>query len=141
MFVLDTNVISELRRKGKADRNVAAWAEGAGNSNLYLSVITILEVQIGALSMLRKDAIQGRFLQDWIDNKILPGFAGRILPLDTKAVLCCARLHVPDRRSERDAMIAATAIAHDMTVVSRNIADFVQTGVKLCNPWLPRAGF
>ena len=137
MFVLDTNVLSELRkvRLGKADANVAAWAQGVDAANLFVSAITIMELELGILSIERKDAAQGALLRSWLEQHVLPEFSGRTLPVDTAVAQRCARLHVPDRRGERDALIAATALVHGMTVVTRNITDFKPTGVSLINPW------
>lgn len=137
MFVLDTNVVSELRkvRLGKADGNVAAWAESVDATDLFVSAITIMELELGVLSVERKDATQGAMLRSWLEQQVLPEFAGRTLPVDTAVAQRCARLHVPDKRGERDALIAATALVHGMTVVTRNIADFKPTGVSLFNPW------
>ena len=135
MFVLDTNVVSELRRPQRADPKVLAWASGLPVANLYLSAITVLELELGALLIARKDKSQGEVLRAWIDGQILPRFEGRVLPVDTAVAQCCARLHVPDPRAERDALIAATALAHGMTVATRNVADFEATGAKLFNPW------
>lgn len=137
MFLLDTNVISELRRakSGKADKHVVAWAAGVPQAALFLSVISLLELEMGVLSVARRDATQGAMLRDWLDGHVLPAFAGRILDVDTAVALCCARLHVPDPCAERDALIAATAIVHGMTVVTRNVADFTATGASLFNPW------
>lgn len=136
MFLLDTNVISELRRLQRADSNVVAWAGTVPSAAFFLSAISILEIELGALQIMRRDAAQGAILRAWIDNQILPRFNGRILPVDTAVAQCCARLHVPDPRAERDALIAATAIVHGLTVVTRNIADFEPTGVALLNPWI-----
>ncbi|MHB1657629.1 MAG: PIN domain-containing protein [Burkholderiales bacterium] len=137
MFVLDTNVVSELRkiRAGKADANVAAWAESVDAASLFLSSITVMELETGVLQIERKDAIQGAVLRAWLDQHVLPEFSGRVLPIDTAVALRCARLHVPDRRSERDALIAATALVHGMTVVTRNLVDFESPDVALLNPW------
>ena len=137
MFVLDTNVVSELRkvRFGKADANVAAWAQGVDAAALFVSAITILELELGVLLIERKDAVQGAMLRAWLDLQVLPEFAGRTLPVDGAVAQRCARLHVPDKRGERDALIAATALVHGMTLVTRNIADFKATGVTLLNPW------
>ncbi|EAY4678794.1 PIN domain-containing protein [Salmonella enterica] len=137
MYVLDTNVVSELRkaRTGKIDANVAAWAESIDASVLFVSSITIMELELGILSVERRDAIQGSRLRSWLEQHVLPEFSGRTLPVDTAVALRCARLHVPDKRSERDAIIAATALVHGMTVVTRNVADFEPTGVAIINPW------
>jgi toxin FitB len=136
MFLLDTNVISELRRPQRADRNVVAWAGTVPAATFFLSAISILEIELGALLVARRDAVQGAVLRAWIDDQILPRFDGRILPVDTAVAQRCARLHVPDRRAERDALIAATAMVHGLTVVTRNIADFEPIGVAVLNPWV-----
>ena len=137
MFVLDTNVVSELRkvRLGKADANVATWTESVDAADLFVSAITILELELGVLSIERKDAAQGAMLRAWLEQHVLPEFSGRTLPVDTAVAQRCARLHVPDKRGERDALIAATALVHGMTVVTRNVADFKLTGVAILNPW------
>jgi predicted nucleic acid-binding protein len=137
MFLLDTNVVSELRRAtfGKADQAVAAWAAAIQPESLFLSAITILELEHGTLLVERRDPAQGARLRGWIQGAVLPAFAGRILPVDTEVAIRCAALHVPDRRADRDALIAATALVHTMTVVTRNTADFAPTGVRLLNPW------
>ena len=135
MFVLDTNVVSELRRPEKADPRVRAWAAATPLASFFLSSITVLELEIGVLSRERKDAAQGAILRAWLDSQVLPGFAERILAVDLAVAQCCARLHVPDPRAERDALIAATALVHGMTVVTRNVPDFAPTGVRILNPW------
>lgn len=137
MYVLDTNVLSELRkvRFGKADGNVAAWAESVDAADLFVSAITIMELELGVLSIERKDAARGAMLRSWLEQHVLPEFAGRTLPIDTAVARRCARLHVPDMRGERDALIAATALVHGMTVVTRNAADFKPAGVAIVNPW------
>ncbi|WP_038262633.1 MULTISPECIES: type II toxin-antitoxin system VapC family toxin [Xenorhabdus] len=137
MYVLDTNVVSELRkiRAGKADPKVAAWAESVEATDLFVSAITIMELELGVLLIERKDATQGAMLRAWLEQHVLPEFAGRTLPVDTAVAQRCARLHVPDKCSERDALIAATALVHGMTVVTRNVADFRSTGVTILNPW------
>jgi predicted nucleic acid-binding protein len=137
MYVLDTNVVSELRkvRLGKADLNVAAWAQSVDAADLFVSAITILELELGVLSIERKDATQGALLRSWLEQHVLPEFSGRTLPVDTAVAQRCARLHVPDKRSERDALVAATALVHGMTLITRNVADFLPTGVAIINPW------
>jgi toxin FitB len=137
MFVLDTNVVSELRkiRLGKADPNLTEWADSVDAGSLHISAITVLELEIGILQLERKDPRQGTMLRTWFDTLVLPEFNGRIFPVDTAVAQRCARLHVPDPRAERDALIAATALVHGMTVVTRNLAEFEATGVPLLNPW------
>jgi toxin FitB len=139
MHVLDTNVVSELRKAkaGKADRHVAAWASGVPTEALFVSAITILELETGVLLVHRRDPRQGAMLRNWLDQHVLPAFSGRVLPVDTAVAQRRAALHGPDPRSERDALIAATAMVHSMTVVTRNVADFAATCVTLLNPWDP----
>lgn len=136
MFVLDTNVVSELRRPEKANPKVVAWASAIPLASFFLSSITVLELELGVLLMERKDKAQGAVMRDWLNNQVLPRFEGRILAVDTAVALRCAQIHVPDPRSERDALIAATALVHGMTVVTRNVDDFKPSGAILLNPWL-----
>jgi len=140
MYVLDTAVVSELRkaRSGRADPNVVTWSASAPVGALYLSAVTILELEIGVLRLERRDVAQGRMLRAWFEDSVLPAFDGRVLPIDTTVARRCAPLHVPNQLSYRDAFIAATALVHGMTVVTRNVADFAGTGVALLNPWQPR---
>jgi predicted nucleic acid-binding protein len=137
MFVLDTNVVSELRKAatGKADPRVVAWAASIRPSALFLSVVTLMEIEQGVLLLERRDARQGAAIRRWFEAQVLPAFDGRVLAIDDRIALRCASLHVPDPRKERDALIAATALAHGMTVVTRDTADFEPTGVPLLNPW------
>ena len=141
MFLLDTNVVSELRKAGtpKADPNVMAWAITVPSTSLFLSAITILELEFGVLQIERRDTSQASILRKWLDGRVLTTFAGRILPVDVAVARCCARLHVPNQRAERDTMIAATALTHGMTIVTRNTSDFEATGVETLNPWQPRS--
>ncbi|CAN5905414.1 type II toxin-antitoxin system VapC family toxin [soil metagenome] len=135
MFVLDTNVLSELRRPERANPQLLAWASGTPTPRLFLSVITLMEIEMGVLRVERRDAAQGAVLRAWLNAQVLPTFDDRVLAVDAAVALRCAGLHVPDPRSERDALIAATALVHGMTVVTRNLADFSSTGVALLNPW------
>lgn len=141
MYLLDTNVISELRkaRAGKADRHVAAWATMIPLTQLFVSAITIHELEMGVLLAERRDPRQGRLLRAWLDGRVIAGFGARILPVDVAVVRRSARLHVPDPRPFRDGLIAATALVHGMAVVTRNVSDFEPTGVPLVNPWHPAA--
>ena len=137
MIVLDTNVVSELRKahSGKADRRVLAWAQDQDASQLFISAITVMELELGVLSIERRDTAQGALLRAWLNERVLPEFASRTLPIDTAVALRCAQLRVPDRRGERDALIAATALVHGMAVATRNVADFQGAKVKWVNPW------
>ena len=137
MYLLDTNVVSELRKvkSGKADRNVTDWADRVDASDLYLSVITLLELDIGVLLAERRDPLQGALLRTWLNAHVLPAFSDRIFAVDMAVAQRSARLHVPDPRPFRDCLIAATALVHGMTVVTRNVVDFEATGVQILNPW------
>ena len=137
MYLLDTNVISELRKVGygRANASVALWADSVHAADLYISVITVQELEIGVALALRRDAQQGAVLRNWMDRHVLPAFENRILPVDLAVAQRSAQLNVPDPRPVRDGLIAATALVHAMTVVTRNVADFQQCGVSLINPW------
>lgn len=137
MFLLDTNVVSELRkvRLGKADRGVAEWADGVATSHLYLSVITVHELEIGVSLIERRDARQGADLREWFEQRVLPAFGERVLPVDMAVARRGAGLHVPDPKPVRDALIGATGLVHRLTVVSRNVKDFEPMGVAVLNPW------
>lgn len=139
--LLDTNVISELRKPARrADADVRAWVAGRASSDLYLSVITVLEVEVGIARLARRHPTQSARLQTWLDEELLDAFAGRVLPVDVAVVRRAARLHVPDPRPERDALIAATAAVHGLTVVTRNVKDFEPLDVAIVNPWVGASG-
>lgn len=142
MFLLDTNVVSELRkiRLGRADKNVAQWADSVDATQLFLSVITAQELEVGVLLAERRDPPQGAVLRAWLENHVLPAFEGRILPVDLKIAKRSAALHLPDPRPAMDSLIAATALVRGMTLVTRNVADFQSAGVAVFNPWNP-AGY
>lgn len=139
MMLLDTNVVSELRKAGdgRADPNLVAWLSDKDASQFYLSVISLMELEIGVLRIERRDGAQGALLRRWLEDRVKPAFAGRVLAIDSNVALRCAHLHIPDPTSERDALIAATALEHAMCVVTRNVKDFAPTGVRLINPWEP----
>lgn len=137
MYLLDINVVSELRKAaaGMADENVTRWAGSVDAAELFISVITVQELELGVLLAERKDPAKGAILRTWMDSHVLPAFVERILSVDTAVALRSARLHVPDLRAVSDALIAATALVHGMTVVTRNVADFEPTGAIVINPW------
>jgi predicted nucleic acid-binding protein len=137
MFLLDTNVVSELRKvqARKADARLASWSRSVAAVDLYLSVITIEELEIGILLAERRDAAQGALLRAWMNGHVLLTFRERILPVDVPVALRSAALNVPDPRAIRDGLIAATALVHGMTVVTRNVSDFASAGAPVLNPW------
>ena len=143
MYLLDTNVVSELRKPSKGkwgaiDHKVSLWATGVAVKALYISSITILEIETGILLAERKDRVKGALLREWLEAHVLTAFAGRILPVDLAVARKCAGLHVPDRMEDRDALIAATALVHGMTIVTRNVGDFEPSVAPMINPWLHR---
>lgn len=137
MYLLDTNVVSELRkaRSKTADPRVLRWARSVSEPMLFLSAISVLELERGVLLVERRDPAQGRKLRAWLDRHVIPFFEGRVLSIDAPVARVCARLHVPDPLPDRDALIAATALVHGMTVVTRNVRDFRPSGVPVLDPW------
>lgn len=135
MYLLDTNVLSELRRHRHAQPNVAAWASRLHPAEVFLSAITILEIERGVLQRERQDKAQGAVLRAWLEERVLPQFEGRILPVDSAVARRCAALHVPTPRPHSDALIAATALVHRLKLATRNVDDFKGMGVEFINPW------
>lgn len=138
MFLLDTNVVSELRkvRSGKANPGVAAWAETVSSAELFISAITIQELEHGVLLMERSDPTQGAMLREWLDQSVTAAFKNRVIAVDERVARSAAALHVPDPAPFRDALIGATALVHEMTVVTRDLKDFRRFhGVDILNPW------
>lgn len=138
MFVLDTNVVSELRkaRAGKANPGIADWAAGVSSGQMFLSSITIHELEHGVLLALRADASRGAVLRRWLDESVAAAFADRVLPVDEAVARRAAALHVPNPAPFRDALIGATALVHRMTMVTRNVKDFERfDDLVVVNPW------
>ena len=138
MFILDTNVVSELRKAkaGKANHGVMEWALEIPAALMFMSVISLHELEHGVLLAERRDPLQGEVLRRWLDASVTPAFADRFLPVDEHIARLAASHHVPDPAPFRDALIAATAQVHTMTVVTRNVSDFERfAGIELTNPW------
>lgn len=135
MELLDTNVVSHLRRPDRAERRVLDWARSRPVDEQFLSVITVHELELGVRLKERRDPVQGRLLREWLEDVVLPTFAHRVLPIDDAVARRCAGLHVPDPQPDRDAFIAATALVHGLTVVTRNVRNFAPLGVEVIDPW------
>lgn len=114
---------------------VAAWGQSVPSRQLFLSVISVQELELGILLKERRHPAEGAALRRWLEAQVLPAFAGRVLPVTLEIARCCAALHVPQTRPERDGLIAATALFHRLTLVTRNTKDFEGTAVPLLNPW------
>ena len=138
MFILDTNVVSELRKSkaGKANQGVTEWAKGVPVALMFMSVISLHELEHGVLLVERRDSAQGEVLREWLDENVVPAFADRFLPVNADVARKAAALHVPDPAPFRDALIAATALVHGMTVVTQNVSDFERFAkLEVANPW------
>jgi predicted nucleic acid-binding protein len=138
MFVLDTNVVSELRKAkaGKANEGVVDWAQSVPPALMFLSVISLQELEHGVLLAERRDPSKGKVLRDWLDGSVVPTFAERMVPVDAPVAIQAAALHVPGPAPDRDALIGASALVHGMAVVTRNVTDFEHfAGVEVIDPW------
>ena len=133
-FLLDTNILGELRRARRGNQKVIAWTDSIPRNLQYISVVTLLEVAQGVIAQERQSPAEGAKLRIWLHSVVRPNFSGRTLPVTETVALRCAQLHVPDNREEHDALIAATALVHDLTVVTRNVADFSPMNVAMFDP-------
>ena len=135
MYLVDTTVLSAMRRQDKADPQFATWVRATPPEEMYLSVLSLYEIKVGALRVARRDPMQGRDLDRWLRNFVIAAFVDRILVVSPAVSLRCAALHVPHPRPVIDSLIAATALEHQLTVVTRNVADFQPMGVGILDPW------
>lgn len=135
MYLLDTNVILEMRKAGQADTQVRLWSQSSPTELKFISVMTLYELELGVLRMERRDPIQGARLRLWLSQQVFPTFNDRLLLIDREVAQLAASFQVPDPRSDRDSYIAATALVHNMAVVTRNVRDFEGMGVRIVNPW------
>jgi len=137
-FVLDTNVVSEPRKRPRADAGVMRWFDSVETDDLYISVLVIGEIRQGIEGLRRRDPIQAGHLESWL-AELRRGYADRILPIDLEAAEEWGRMNVPDPISTRDGLMAATAKVRNMTFVTRNTSDVARTGARLLNPFDPPA--
>jgi hypothetical protein len=137
MYLLDTNIISELKKldSGKIHPQVQRWAYSINLMQTKISVVSITEIRTGILSLARKGQAQAASLDNWFTNRLLPAYRTRTLSVDTEVALICAQLHIPAKRPINDAYIAATAIAHNLTLVTCNVRDFQGLPLMLENPF------
>lgn len=136
MFVLDTNVVSELRKGPHADANVVRWADSVEPTLFFISVITIHELEHRVLLVERRDTLQGEVLRTWLQTSVLETFSTRILAVDTEIALRAAGAHVPAPAPFSDALIGATALHHRMSLVTRDVDDFIRfDGLTIVDPW------
>ena len=140
MYLLDTNIISEIRKlaKNKCDKNVADWVRSTSKDLMFTNAVVMMELERGVMSIERKDTTQGELLRHWFEMDVKPAFHGKTLKIDEQTAQICAKLHIPDHAPENDVWIAASAIQHNLVLVTRNTADFARTGVKLFNPFEER---
>lgn len=132
-YLLDTHVLSDARKQAHPPLNV--WLAAQPRTDLAISVIALLELERGVLRLERRDETAGAHLRAWLTSDIPTAFAGAILPIDERVARHTARLHVPDPMLEMDALVAATALEHGLTLVTRNTKDFQHVGIDLLNPW------
>jgi predicted nucleic acid-binding protein len=137
MYVLDTNVVSAVRVPGRAPA-VEAWLRSVALVDQFTTALTLGEIEQGVRRKERDDRRQGKILREWYENQVLSAFAGRVLPFDARAARVFGRYPVPEEAPANDALVAATAEAHGMVVVTRNVRHFEPLGVRVRDPWATR---
>jgi predicted nucleic acid-binding protein len=133
-FLLDTNILSELRKQSRCDAGVRHWVEGTTGEELFVSVLVLGEIRQGVERIRLRDQNQARTLEKWLQS-ILTEFADRILPVDERVADQWGRLGLRQPVPTLDALLAATALVHDLTVISRDEDGFRNTGVRIINPF------
>jgi predicted nucleic acid-binding protein len=141
MYLVDSNIVSELRTasSGRANEGVVAWAQAVPAESLFISAITLMELEKGVQLKARQDPVAGQVLRRWLDGRVITAFQGRVLPVDAAVAMENAAYHVPAPRPLADSLIAATAKVHGLCVVTRNVKDFEpfeDHGVRVLNPWM-----
>jgi predicted nucleic acid-binding protein len=136
-YLLDTNIISELRKGSRADRNVRAFFAEIDDDDVFLSVLVVGEIRRGIESLRRRDSASAKHLDRWL-HRVLRAYGDRILPVDAGVAERWGALNVPDPLPVVDSLLAATALTHDLVLVTRNVSDFARTGVDTLNPFVPR---
>ena len=134
-FLLDTNVISELRKKNRCDPSVAAWQKSIKGEDVYISAISMMEIKAGVINARRKNPEFSKELNEWYEMQVKPTFHKRVIAVDLAVSECCSVFLNQRTRQLADALIAATAHVHGLTLATRNVADFEDTGIDLINPW------
>jgi len=134
-FLVDTNIVSEMRKGRDGNSGVVAWSGSIDMSDLAISVLCLKELEYGVLNVAGSDPLKSLVLRAYLDHFVIPQFRGRILPVGDVIAIRAAAFDVPKRRPFADGLIAATALVHDLTVVTRNTVDFLPTGVRLLNPF------
>ena len=134
MYLLDTDIVFELRnaKAGATDPGLAAWATRAPRASLFISAVTLLELETAVAQTERRDKAAGAALRAWLDGPVIQAFEGRILAVDAAVARGRARVALVD---SRDALLAATALDHGLTLVTRNVAAFKVNRLKVFNPW------
>lgn len=133
-WLVDTNVVSELRKGARCDRAVLAWFEGVEEDELFTSVLVVGEVRRGVESIRRRDPIAATALEQWL-ARLLETFGDRVLPIDSGVAERWGALNVPDPLPAVDGLLAATALVHGLTLVTRNVRDVERSGVRVLNPF------